>query len=144
LPSDVTDAEWVLIEPLLPVCGKLYGASAVSISSPTAAAIWFTRSFTAPTSRTVTARRTCLPEPMLAGPMLAGIVKRSDAVKGFEGLPRRWVAERTLAWSAAPPCQGLRVHRRKRHGVAFHGFHSAHDPQNCADLTKMRIYESYS
>ena len=26
------------------------------------------------------------------------IVKRSDAAKGFERLPRRWVVERTLAW----------------------------------------------
>jgi putative transposase len=26
------------------------------------------------------------------------IIKRSDAVKGFEVLPRRWVVERTLAW----------------------------------------------
>lgn len=26
------------------------------------------------------------------------IIKRSDAAKGFEILPRRWVVERTLAW----------------------------------------------
>ena len=26
------------------------------------------------------------------------IVKRSDAAKGFEVIPRRWVVERTLAW----------------------------------------------
>ncbi len=26
------------------------------------------------------------------------IVKRSDAALGFEGLPRRWVFERTFAW----------------------------------------------
>jgi len=26
------------------------------------------------------------------------VIKRSDAVKGFEVLPRRWVVERTLAW----------------------------------------------
>ena len=26
------------------------------------------------------------------------IIKRSDTVKGFEVLPRRWVVERTFAW----------------------------------------------
>jgi transposase len=26
------------------------------------------------------------------------IVKRSDAAKGFQVLPRRWVVERTFAW----------------------------------------------
>jgi len=30
------------------------------------------------------------------------IVKRSDTVKGFEVLPRRWVIERTFAWLAWP------------------------------------------
>lgn len=29
---------------------------------------------------------------------VAEIVKRSDAAKGFEILPRRWVVERTFAW----------------------------------------------
>jgi transposase len=26
------------------------------------------------------------------------IVKRSDEMKGFAGLPRRWVVERTFSW----------------------------------------------
>ena len=26
------------------------------------------------------------------------VIKRSDMVKGFEVLPRRWVVERTFAW----------------------------------------------
>jgi transposase len=30
--------------------------------------------------------------------LVTEIVKRSDAAKGFEVLPRRWVVERTLAW----------------------------------------------
>ena len=29
------------------------------------------------------------------------IVKRSDSVKGFKVLPRRWVVERTFAWLTA-------------------------------------------
>lgn len=29
---------------------------------------------------------------------LLEIVKRSDEVKGFQVLPRRWVVERTFAW----------------------------------------------
>ncbi len=32
------------------------------------------------------------------GRWILEIVKRSDAAKGFEVLPRRWVVERTLAW----------------------------------------------
>jgi len=30
--------------------------------------------------------------------LVTEIVKRSDAVKGFEVIPKRWVVERTLAW----------------------------------------------
>jgi transposase len=30
--------------------------------------------------------------------MESQIIKRSDAAKGFEGLSRRWVVERTFAW----------------------------------------------
>jgi transposase len=32
------------------------------------------------------------------GKWTIAIIKRSDATKGFEVLPRRWVVERTLAW----------------------------------------------
>ncbi|AKH18898.1 transposase (plasmid) [Sphingomonas sanxanigenens DSM 19645 = NX02] len=32
------------------------------------------------------------------GSWMIAIVKRSDMVKGFEVLPRRWVVERTIAW----------------------------------------------
>ena len=38
----------------------------------------------------------------LSAALLSGlsveIIKRSDAAKGFQVLPRRWVVERTLAW----------------------------------------------
>jgi transposase len=32
------------------------------------------------------------------GSWMLEIIKRSDAAKGFEILPRRWVVERTFAW----------------------------------------------
>lgn len=32
------------------------------------------------------------------GKWTIAIIKRFDAAKGFEVLPRRWVVERTLAW----------------------------------------------
>ncbi len=32
------------------------------------------------------------------GSWMIAIIKRSDKVKGFEVLPRRWVVERTIAW----------------------------------------------
>lgn len=40
-----------------------------------------------------------LPDALKAiGRWTVQIVKRSDAVEGFEILPRRWVVERTFAW----------------------------------------------
>jgi putative transposase len=33
-----------------------------------------------------------------AGKWTIQIIRRSDRVKGFEVLPRRWVVERTFAW----------------------------------------------
>ena len=37
------------------------------------------------------------------------VVKRSDEVKGFVVLHRRWVVERTLAWQLSPLKQRLRI-----------------------------------
>lgn len=44
------------------------------------------------------------------------IIKRSDAAKGFEVLPRRWVAARTFAWlGRSRRCQGLgKIHRERQ------------------------------
>ena len=36
------------------------------------------------------------------GPWRIEVVKRSDTVRGFEPLPRRWSVERTLAWLSCP------------------------------------------
>src|SRR5262245_10738064 len=36
------------------------------------------------------------------------IVKRSDMRKGFQPLPKRWIAERTYGWPLSPTCQSLR------------------------------------
>ena len=48
-------------------------------------------------------------------PLHLEIVKRSDDVKGFVVLSRRWVVERTFSWFQAQPaaCQGFREPRRK-------------------------------
>src|SRR5215471_15995018 len=38
-----------------------------------------------------------------------GIVRRSDNVRGFVILPRRWVVERTFSWFTKPAsCKGFR------------------------------------
>jgi len=44
------------------------------------------------------AGQNCATRPPCHGDWTIEIIKRSDAAKGFEILPRRWVVERTFAW----------------------------------------------
>ena len=49
------------------------------------------------------------------------IVKRAAGAAGFQLLPRRWVVERTLAWSIATAAwQGFRGVNRERQGVGLY------------------------
>jgi transposase len=52
------------------------------------------------------------------------IVKRSDQVKGFKVLPRRWVVERTLAWLGRCRRLAKDFQNRTRMAVAFLRFAS--------------------
>ena len=47
------------------------------------------------------------------------IVRRSDAAKGFEVLPRRWVVERTFAWLGRCRRLAKDVENLSRNALAF-------------------------
>ncbi|WP_405521520.1 transposase [Streptomyces canus] len=53
--------------------------------------------------------------------LVLDVVRRSDDVRGFQALPRRWVVERSFAWLLRSRCgPGLRAthrHKRGRHPV---------------------------
>jgi transposase len=54
------------------------------------------------------------------------IVTRATGVAGFHLLPRRWVVERTLAWSIETVgWQGLRDLNHQRDNLDLHRFHTA-------------------
>ncbi len=90
--SDLTDAEWALIAPLMPPL-KTTGRprttrlrdvfDAILYMATTGCQWWMSK----------------LRDALKAiGRWTVQVVKRSDTTKGFEVLPRRWVVERTLAW----------------------------------------------
>ena len=79
-PSDLTDEEWALVEPLIPPAKRGGRRRTVVVRQVVNGAMF--------------AQAVAEHLPKLA----VEIVKRSDKAKGFEMLPMRWVVERTLAW----------------------------------------------
>jgi transposase len=71
-PSDMTDAEWAVCEPLLPHPAWLAGRG----GRPSGY---------------------CMRDVQTALKLTLEIVKRPDDLHAFKVLPRRWVVERTLA-----------------------------------------------
>jgi transposase len=75
------------------------------------------------------------------------IIRRSDDIKGFAVLARRWVVERTFAWlgRCRMACQGLRSNHSKRRRLDPHLAHPAPHAQigeGC--VTKALSFESDS
>jgi len=79
-PSDLTDEEWALVEPLIPPAKRGGRRRTVVVRQVVNGAMF--------------AQAVAEHLPKLA----VEIVKRSDKAKGFEVLPMRWVVERALAW----------------------------------------------
>src|SRR6476661_5261418 len=77
--SDVTDAEWALIEPHMPAVKRLGLPRETELRAVLDAILYI-------------ARTGC------QWRMPIEIVKRAADAAGFVLLPRRWVVERTLAW----------------------------------------------
>src|ERR687883_495231 len=120
-PSDVTDREWEIIAPFIPAA-KTGGRCPTTRMPPGLGGIFFVdRDGAKLVLQTLRHRfmrlrliwadggysgalldwvRTLRPR----NPLRLEIVKRSDDLKGFVVLPRRWVVERTFAW--------LGLHRR--------------------------------
>jgi transposase len=92
--SDLTDSQWALLEPLLPV--HTSGRPRTTNMREVCNAIFYLLT------------NGCVPDGGYAGKLIEyvyywfwlvlEIVKRSDDQKGFKILPRRWVVERTLGW----------------------------------------------
>ncbi len=113
--SNLTDAEWALITPLMPAPAPRGRLCSVS---PTAGVIdsqpvKTTEAGAPAVLKSIRARdprlRHVFADGGYAGPKLKGrlekigkwtiqIVKCSGTAEGFELLPRRWVVERTFAW----------------------------------------------
>jgi transposase len=121
LPSDLTDAEWAVIEPLLPPRSQRGGRGVEPSADRRGAALSAARRPAVPdaAARPVDVLasirhrfpwlRHVFADGGYAGAKLRAalarigkwtleIIKRCDRAKGFEVLLRRWVVERTFAW----------------------------------------------
>jgi transposase len=107
--SDVTDAEWALIEPHMPAVKRLGRSRETEPRAVLDAILYIARTgcqwrmlpkdfspfttvqgyFNGPNLREALAK---------FGKWIIEIVKRAADAAGFKLLPRRWVVERTLAW----------------------------------------------
>src|SRR6266478_4894889 len=86
-PSDLTDDEWALVEPLIPP-GRRGGDKRTVIMREVVNGLMYILS-TGCQWRAVA---------KIMARVNVEIVKRSDHAKGFVVLPKRWVVERTFAW----------------------------------------------
>src|SRR5271166_5681379 len=94
-PSNLTDMEWERLKPLIPDAGIQDRDGAALVLDkirnrfPWLELVWADNGYNAWQVETAVAK-----VPVLR----LEIVKRSDDLKGFVVLPRRWVVERTFSW----------------------------------------------
>src|SRR5258707_587645 len=90
-PSDLTDDEWGLVEPLIPP-GKTGGGKRTVIMREGVNGLMDILSTGYQGPKFAKGLAKVLPHLDIE------IVKRSDQVSGFVVLPKRWIVERTIAW----------------------------------------------
>ena len=88
-PSDLSDAEWALIAPLIPPAKRGGRRREVDVRLfPFLETIFADGAYGGQKLR----------RAMADAAWRIELVKRSAQAKGFEVIPRRWVVERTIAW----------------------------------------------
>ena len=98
-PSDLTDEEWTLVEPLIApakrggnkrtVSGVLVMATLFGLH-PFLLKLYADGGYQGPIFQSAVRK--------ILRQIDVEIVKRSDLAKGFSVLPKRWIVERTIAW----------------------------------------------